>query len=84
MTLTVEIPPDLVPALWKAAVRTGQAPEAFASDTLVRSLRADLMNSQDQPLSWEDFEAAMDELDIQAPVLAPDATSREALYADHD
>jgi len=26
----------------------------------------------------------MDELDIQAPVLAPDATSREALYADHD
>ena len=55
------------------------------SQDLVPSLRmAAVPTGQNSPLSWEDFEAALDELDIRAPALPPEAYSRAALYADHD
>lgn len=94
MTLMLELSPELEAQLQAVAARRGQD-----TATVVTTAITDLLHREASPaaaengthaepqMTWEEFEAAMDELaeeNPSQPVLAPEATTRAAIYGEHD
>jgi len=83
MTITLQLNSDVERQIARDALAHGQSIEAYLSDLI-----ADAASShRTVAFSLDDFEADMDALaegSDELPVLAPDAFSRESIYADHD
>ena len=90
MTLTLELAPELEAKLKELVAQTGQDATAFVTAAVEEKLRAptgtQATNGAHRP-SLEEFEAALDEFSAgteSLPMLAPAATTRAAIYGDHD
>jgi hypothetical protein len=100
MTLTLELPPELETQLQEVAAQRGQDVNTFATAVLADTLRGsvhpaattsattmsatELSTNGEPRMTWEEFEAAIDGLGDEIPVLAPEATTRAGIYGDHD
>lgn len=78
MTLTIDLPPEVEKRLKAQA-------QAQGLDTVEYALRLfSRMVDMDSEEAWEADLDALTEGYEKRPVLAPEATSRAAIYADHD
>jgi len=95
MTLTLELSPELEAHLQKLSAEKGQDPATYVasliSNTLPLSINMEdakvFQEIDESRLTFEEFEAAMDKLADENPdlvVLAPEATSRAAMYGEYD
>jgi len=89
MTITLEIPPRLEAALADHMARHGEAAQGLLNAAFASALEA-LLASTPPPLTDEEFEALLVELDNELEadggadiVLPPEALTREGIYGDH-
>ncbi len=85
--MTITLTPDIESALTEAARLRGTTPEALA----LESLQATFVPPDEAPLSDEEFEALVNELDEavaeaggdKIPPLPDHALTRDGIYGDH-
>jgi hypothetical protein len=96
MTIRIELTPEEEARLRERAAQRGEQPEAWAGE-LLRSLLVPAVNGWPTTLvpvvdeagafhrdRWEQVLASIAAGSAAAPVLPPEALTREALYSDHD